>query len=239
MSTEPRVVSPPPASEPPGDSASTRSRLLQVALRLFAQQGYAKTSIRGLAEAACVNIAAISYYFCDKAGLYRAVFFEPLGEMPKGMPPFLAPGLPLELALRGFFSLFLEPLQRGEDAKLCIKLRMREMIEPTGLWQVEVDEGIRPMHEALVDLLCRHLGLAQADDEIQRLAICISGLGVHLHLGRDVTDAIAPQLNAHPQAVTHWGDFLVRSALALVQAEQARRLAPAPAAVAAPPQPHN
>jgi AcrR family transcriptional regulator len=207
-----------------GDPATTRCRLIHVALRLFAQQGYAKTSIRELAQAACVNIAAISYYFRDKAGLYRAVFFEPLGEMPKGLPPFLAPQLPLDLALRGFFGLFLEPLGRGEDAKLCIKLRMREMIEPTGLWQVEVDEGLRPMHEALVALLCRHLGLAEADDEIHRLAVCISGLGVHLHLGRDATDAIAPQLNAHPQAAAQWGDCLVRSALALVQAEQSRRL---------------
>jgi AcrR family transcriptional regulator len=212
----------------PADAASTRSRLLQVALRLFAQQGFAKTSIRELAQAACVNIAAISYYFCDKAGLYRAVFFEPLGELPQGMPPTLDPELPLEESLRSFFGLFLGPLQLGEEGRLCIKLRMREMIEPTGMWQEEVDQGIRPMHEALVALLCRELGLAQADDEIHRLAICISGLGVHLHLGRDVADALAPQLHAHPEAGLQWGEFLVRSSIALIGAERNRRLAGPP-----------
>ena len=65
----------------PGEDA--RSRLLRSGLRLFAQQGYSKTSTRELAEDAGVNVASISYYFGDKAGLYRAVFFEPLGA-PQG-----------------------------------------------------------------------------------------------------------------------------------------------------------
>ena len=54
---------------------------------LFAQQGFAKTSTREIAEAAGTNIAAISYYFGDKAGLYRAVFFEPQGRRPKRRSP--------------------------------------------------------------------------------------------------------------------------------------------------------
>lgn len=61
------------------DSVVARERLLHSGLRLFAQQGFTKTSTRELAEAAGVNVASISYYFGDKAGLYRAVFMEPLG----------------------------------------------------------------------------------------------------------------------------------------------------------------
>jgi TetR/AcrR family transcriptional regulator, regulator of cefoperazone and chloramphenicol sensitivity len=61
------------------DGEASRARLLRSGLQLFAQQGYAKTSTRELAEHAGVNVASISYYFGDKAGLYRAVFFEPLG----------------------------------------------------------------------------------------------------------------------------------------------------------------
>ena len=64
----------------PGEGA--RERLLMAGLRLFALQGYSKTSTRELAEAAQANVAAISYYFRDKAGLYRAVFFEPMGGTP-------------------------------------------------------------------------------------------------------------------------------------------------------------
>jgi TetR/AcrR family transcriptional regulator, regulator of cefoperazone and chloramphenicol sensitivity len=219
--TRPSASSPPTGTEP--DPA--RARLLRAGLRLFAHQGFAATTTRELAQAAGVNVAAISYYFGDKAGLYRAVFFEPLGEIADDIAQFAAADLPLEDALRGFYAGFLEPLELGEDGQLCVKLRMREMIEPTGLWDQEVNEGIRPMHDAMVALLCRHMGLAAPDDDLHRLVICLSALGVHLHLGRDVTDAVAPQLHAAPDAVERWGDCLLRQGLAMIDHEQRRRAA--------------
>lgn len=47
-----------------------RERLLEVAEKLFAQQGYEGTSTRQIASAAGMNIAMISYYFGSKDGLY-------------------------------------------------------------------------------------------------------------------------------------------------------------------------
>ena len=61
------------------DGVHARAHLLHTALRLFSDKGFAKTSIRDIAQAAGANVAAVSYYFGDKAGLYRAVFTEPLG----------------------------------------------------------------------------------------------------------------------------------------------------------------
>ena len=218
---------------PPAEAA--RARLLRSGLRLFAQQGYAKTSTRELAEHAGVNVASISYYFGDKAGLYRAVFFEPLGSPQDDIARFAAPGLSLPQALAGLYSVFLEPLEQGDTARLCMKLHFREMLEPTGLWQEEVVHGIQPMHEALVALLCRHFGLAQPDDELQRLAICITGLGVHMHVGYDVVQQLAPQLHDGADALDQWADRLVRYALAMIDAERARRATHEELACATPP----
>jgi AcrR family transcriptional regulator len=209
------------------DGGATRERLMRSGMRLFASQGFAGTSTRELAQAAGVNIAAISYYFGDKAGLYRAVFFEPLGDPQANVASFADASLGLEGALRGFYATFLAPLLMGEDGMLCVKLRMREMVDPTGLWRQKVDEVIRPMHEALAAVICRHLGLAEADDEVQRLVICISALGVHLHLGHEVIDAITPQLNQAPDAVARWADCLLRQAMAMVDQERRRRAAQA------------
>jgi len=217
------------AANPGAEPDPARARLLRAGLRLFAHQGYAATTTRELAQAAAVNVAAISYYFGDKAGLYRAVFFEPLGEFADNLATFSAAPMALEDALRAFYAGFIEPLALGEDGQLCVKLRMREMIEPTGLWDQEVHEGIRPMHDAMAALLCQHLGLAGPDDDLHRLVICLSALGVHLHLGRDVTDAVAPQLNQAADAPARWADCLLRQGLAMVDHEQRRRAAAAPA----------
>lgn len=219
--TEINPVRPPRAARADGEAA--RERLLHAALNLFAHQGFAKTSTREIAEAAGANLAAIKYYFGDKAGLYRAVFFDLQSKPEEEIRRYGNEAMDLRDALRGFYLGFLEPLKQGELTTLCMKLHMREMLEPTGLWAEEIDQGIRPMHEALVKVLCRHVGVAQPDDEIQRLAVCVSALGVHLHVGRDVTDAIAPTLNSTPDALDRWLDTLVMYAEAMVAAEVRRR----------------
>jgi AcrR family transcriptional regulator len=234
-----RMVPPParPAAAVAGapDGAEpdpARARLLRAGLRLFAHQGFAGTTTRELAQAAGVNVASISYYFGDKAGLYRAVFFEPLGEIADDIAAFTDPALTLEQALRAYYAGFIAPLALGEDGQQCVKLRMREMVEPTGLWDREVNDGIRPLHQAMAALLCRHLGLSAPDDDVHRLVVCLSALGVHLHLGRDVIDAVAPQLNQAPDAPARWADCLLHQGLAMVAHERQRRaaarLAPSP-----------
>jgi TetR/AcrR family transcriptional regulator, regulator of cefoperazone and chloramphenicol sensitivity len=220
-------VAAPPSAEAPREDA--RARLVQCALRLFAQQGFSKTSTRELAEAAQVNVAAISYYFGDKAGLYRTVFFEPMGSMLEQLQRLADPSLPCSEALRAFYEALLEPLRMGDEATLCMKLHLREMLEPTGLWQEEISQEIQPMHAALVALLCRQFG-CKTDAAIQRLAVCLTGMGVHLHVGRDVTDQLAPGLNDGPGAVDRWAEDLLRYGMAMIDAEALRRQAATTAA---------
>ena len=202
-------------------------------MRLFAAQGYSKTSTREVAEAAGVNVAAISYYFGDKAGLYRAAFCEPMGAPEDDLARYNGDNLSLPDALRGFYAGFLEPLKQGAVSRLCMKLHLREMLEPTGLWAADPSFGIRDMHEALVAVLCRHLGLeksaAAADMDLQRLAICIAGLGVHLHVGHDINHMLAPGISEGEPNLDRWSERLVEFALALVQVEARRRGAATPA----------
>lgn len=214
---------PPRTRAPRSDGEQSRERLMHAALQLFAHQGYAKTSTREIAEAAGTNLAAISYYFGDKAGLYRAVFFEMQGKPEDEIARYDGAGLTLREALRGLFTGFVEPLREGDVARLCMKLHAREILEPTGLWQDEIQQGIRPMHEALAKVLCRHLGLRQPDAEVRRLALCLAGMGVHLHVCTDVIDVMEPALNRGPKAFDLWLDRLVMYGEAMVAAEVQRR----------------
>lgn len=225
-----------PTRAPHSSDQATRQRLLHAALRLFAEQGYSRASVREIAQAAEANVAAVSYYFGDKQGLYRAAFTEPMGSPRDDIALFDNPGLGLRQALAGLFSGFTEPLQCGELAQLCTRLHMREMVEPTGAWADEIDHGIKPYTAALNALLCRHFRLARADDDLHRLAFSIVSLGMFLYMGRDVVQAVRPTLLASSQALDLWAERLVEHALAMVQAEARRRgLPPLPEDKAPPP----
>ena len=205
------------------DGVEARARLLHAALRLFAEKGFANTSTRELAAAAGVNIAAISYYFGDKAGLYRAAYTEPMGSC-NDLIVHNVGDVSLEQALRLMLTQIVEPMKLGDLVQLCTRLHFREMLEPTGLWAEEIDNGIRPAQVALVLVLCQHLALTAPDDDVHRLAFSIVGLAIHLFVGRDIVQALQPQLLANPEAIDAYTERLLGYALAMVAGEKARRL---------------
>lgn len=205
------------------DGEESRRRLMMVALKLFAALGFKATSTRLIAKEANVNISAIAYYFGDKAGLYRAVFTETLGSPKDDIALFEGAELSLEQALNAMFGGFTEPLKEGELAQLCIRLHMREMVEPTGLWAEEIDNSIAPHHQALLQVLQRHLGLQVIDTDLHRLAFCIVGLGVQLFVGRDVAERVSPELMIDQEALDVMRERLTYFATSMVQAESIRR----------------
>jgi len=62
-----------------GKEIEPRDRILEAAIPLFAQKGYAAVGVREIAAASGVNISMISYYFEGKVGILKAImdsFFE-------------------------------------------------------------------------------------------------------------------------------------------------------------------
>ncbi len=210
------------------DGAEARQRLLLAGLQLFSAKGFAKTSTREIAQAAEVNIAAISYYFGDKAALYRAAFLEPFDNCHGDVSSFNGLELSLRQALEAFYTDFLAPLKQSELLQQCMRLHFREMIEPTGLWEEELQNEIKPLHLALAAVLCRHLGLARPDDEIHRLTFAIAALSLHMFVGRELIDTIAPRLVKTPAAIDKTVQRLADFAQAMVRAEADRRALAAP-----------
>ena len=205
------------------DGAEARTRLLHTALRLFADKGFAKTSTREIAQAAGVNIAAISYYFGDKTGLYKATFTEPMGSPRDMMPVFKLPGLSTRGALEAFFTHFLEPMKQGEMVQQCLRLHIREMLEPSSQWAEELMHDIQEPHAAMVSVLCRHLGQKRADDDVHRLAFSISSLAVMLFVNQEVIQTIRPGLIKTAKAIEAWAPRLIEEAMALIELEVRRR----------------
>jgi AcrR family transcriptional regulator len=224
----PPTSSAPVSSQPPDDIRKSRSdgeqsreRLLMSAMRLFGQQGFSKTSTREIAQAAGTNVAAISYYFGDKAGLYQACFSFLCAEPGEAIAAFDQPHFTLRESLQGYYRQMIAPLLNNKtEADAMLRLFYREMLEPTGLWAQEMENNIKPEHLALVGLLCRHLGLAEANDDVHRLAYAIPALCIQLLICQDVISAITPHLVSTPDAISAWGERMIDYAEALFNAEK-------------------
>src|SRR6185295_9673608 len=62
-------------------STDTKQRILDVAERLFAEQGFAGTSLRSIIADAEVNLAAVHYHFRSKEALLEAVLIRRIGPL--------------------------------------------------------------------------------------------------------------------------------------------------------------
>ena len=208
--------------KPRSDGEQSRERLLHSAIRLFAEQGYANTSTRELAQAAGTNVAAISYYFGDKAGLYRAVFAQYAVDPQVKIARYDQPHFTLRLSLEGFYAQLLAPMLQSGLVRDCLRLWFREVLEPTGLWAREFEQNIRPEHEALARVLARHLGAPEDSDDMHRLAFSIAAMALQQMIAGDVLRALRPQLLATPQATQVWLARMVDYALAMAEVERQR-----------------
>ena len=54
----------------------TRKQILDASLRLFSEKGFARTSVRDIAQVAGITDAAIYYHFASKRELFEALFEE-------------------------------------------------------------------------------------------------------------------------------------------------------------------
>ncbi|MDN4051581.1 CerR family C-terminal domain-containing protein [Massilia sp. YIM B02763] len=212
-----------PTRRPRSDGVQARERILGAALRLFVERGYASTSVRDIAQAADANVAAIAYYFGDKAGLYRAALYEPIcardGE--DALSDVSAAPLPLRTALARTLRACLAPLGQGRNALLCVRLRQREAFEPTGMLDDERPQRDR-LQRHLTAILARELGV-DPDSELIALAFSIKALVVYPYIGHEHIHTAEPRLFDAPGALDAWVERLTAYAAAMVDAERARR----------------
>ena len=68
-----RAVEPGAAIDDPPEAASTRERILDVALDLFIEKGFDRTSLREIAEKLDVTKAALYYHFASKDDILMAL----------------------------------------------------------------------------------------------------------------------------------------------------------------------
>ena len=127
-------------------SSPQRERIIDIALQLMSEQGAANTSMRQLATACGVNVAALYYYFPSKADIIRSVIEERRYELRLTEIPPASVDLPPAERLVGFFDLM-----------------WAGALEEEPVWRLLLIESIRRNADAtavgadLVTTLTRHL----------------------------------------------------------------------------------
>lgn len=147
----------------------TRERILDIAERLFMENGYEATSMRLITSAADVNLAAVNYHFGSKEALLREVFRRRLSWLNHERLRALdqleeqAAGAPLKPSqiLEAFFGTL---LRMGEDPSLggmtFLRLLGRTLTEPAefirtffaGEYAEVIDRYKRALYRALPDV---------------------------------------------------------------------------------------
>lgn len=86
----------------------------------------------------------------------------------------------------------------------------------------EIEQNIAPVHDALAALFCRHLGLEQVDEGVQRLVLAVVSMPFIL-MTQSIVHITCPHILQRADAASVAIASHVRYVLALVESERAYR----------------
>ena len=153
------------------DKHDTKNRLLDAAEQLFLSKGFETVSIRELAAAADVNVAAVNYHFQGKDNLYREVIkrrFTSQRDRVLGVLDQVArrhgDRPPLEDVIRSIVSLHLHAALSPQHENTVMCMVVRELHSNTSLiTPVFLNEMVRPLFRAFSEMMIKaRPSLAQA-----------------------------------------------------------------------------
>lgn len=197
----------------------TRKRLLESAGEVFAEKGYRKATIREIVQRAGANLNAVNYHFRDKASLYKAVF-EYAHERAVAQETGVwgdAEQLDAEQRLRTFIRLHLQRMLEDGYPAWLHKLRVREMIEPTGILETMVEKFIRPRHEMLVGIISELAGADVAIEKVRLCAMSVVAQCLHYNHGRLIISQLNPKITYDSAGVDAMIEHIMRFSLAAIQ----------------------
>ncbi len=196
-------------------------RLVRAALTVFASKGYEGASTREICRLAGANVAAIHYYFGDKASLYREVFRIPeqLGQFPREMHDA---DVALRTVMLAFYRHIMAYIAAPDQVQQLRLVFLREELQPSGVLESQSDAP-RRLHQHLTNFLCRTIGIPEPDTALHQLAFSIGGLALVLFVQRTAVDSLAPELLADDAAMQATIERLADHGAALIEAEIVRR----------------
>ncbi|MCG8649701.1 MAG: CerR family C-terminal domain-containing protein [Pirellulales bacterium] len=177
-----------------------RSRLLGAAGPVFAQHGFDRATVREICSLADVNVASVAYYFGDKMGLYREVIQTIRDDREKQFPVPRSQGIDAEQMLYRLVRTMLSRMLAADASGWESQLFMREMQQPTPVFESIVNEFFCPLYQTLHDTIGTLLGESAPQPVVNQMALSVVGQCVYYRFGAGVVQLLIPE----PERIAHY-----------------------------------
>jgi len=199
-------------------SAETRRRLLEAAVEVFAEEGFRNATLQEIARRANANIAATSYHFRSKEGLYAAVFdyaerhAATADSVPENGDGAASPEERLREHVTSFLSRLLDPSRPAHFARLLA----RELVDPTPALDRVVRRRMRSNHERLSSILRELLGEDASDETVRLCTLSVIAQCTLYRNSAPILSRLYPELVPTKEIAT-LADHVTRFSLAAVR----------------------
>ncbi len=125
-------------------------RITAAAERLFAQEGFAATGMRAIAQAAKVSIGAIYHHFQGKEEILERIVHEEMEQRQHFLEGLRVQGLSLQKQIQGIVQMHFDLLQEKSDAA---RLFFRERFDPSPVLKAKIQDLYGEVAEYVADII--------------------------------------------------------------------------------------
>jgi TetR/AcrR family transcriptional regulator, regulator of cefoperazone and chloramphenicol sensitivity len=172
----------------------TRDRLLHAAAEIFAEKGFAATTVREICLRAPANLALINYYFGDKLELYKEVLQKAILDEGPGRKMQPIEANPEEELRQMILAMLERSLDQSKRSSLRYRMMMQEFAHPSRATDLIVDLTLKPVYDRLREIVARILHLPPGHTKARLAAHSIIGQVVHFAHSGPVMPILWPQM---------------------------------------------
>jgi len=172
-------------------SERTRQALVQAALQLFGDKGFAATSTREIAAAARANIGSIAYHFGGKEALRDACAAHIVDGVGKVAGPVLNALTPpadrasAEMQLRLAVERMGGFMLASPEAASYVQFILRELQHPTAALDIIFGGVIEPLHRRFCRIWATATGEEPESEAVKIVVFAMIGQLVYFRIGRE------------------------------------------------------
>ena len=147
------------------DGKETRSRILDCACEIFAEKGFQTAKVADICHLAGANVAAVNYYFGDKATLYTEAWeqaFKKCSELALPDATTTSPEDQFRFHINSLIQNFTDQGDWGQFTRLYLM----ELANPTGLIHNIWHELIEPRRQILLGIIRNIIGTKASDEAV-------------------------------------------------------------------------